>query len=113
MPEPVYPTYVVEQPDYESEPVCVVSVNKQNSQVDQTEELLKKLFEALTPAAPPLVRTPDVTPLEKLTELLMSETVKREPASPTPVEPTGLEALLHTCFTGLQSPGLGPRFQHV
>ena len=51
MPEPVYPTYVVEQPDYESEPVCVVSVNKQNSQVDQTEELLKKLLEALTPAA--------------------------------------------------------------
>ena len=58
MPEPVYPTYVVEQPDYESEPVCVVSVNKQKSQVDQTEELLKKLLEALTPAAPPPVRIP-------------------------------------------------------
>ena len=29
IPEPVYPTYVVEQPDYESEPVCMVSVNKQ------------------------------------------------------------------------------------
>ena len=80
MPEPVYPTYVVEQPDYESEPVCVVSVNKQNSQVDQTEELLNKLLEAQTPAAPPPVRTPDVTPLEKLTQLLMSETIKREPA---------------------------------
>ena len=26
MPEPVYPTYVVEQPDYETEPVCVVTV---------------------------------------------------------------------------------------
>ena len=72
MPEPVYPTYVVEQPDYESEPVCMVSVNKQNSQVDQTEELLKKLLEALTPVAPPPVRTPEVTPLDKLTELLMS-----------------------------------------
>ena len=42
IPEPVYPTYVVEQPDYESEPVCMGSVNKQNSQVDQTDELLKK-----------------------------------------------------------------------
>ena len=113
MPEPVYPTYVVEQPDYESEPVCVVSVNKQNSQVDQTEELLKKVLEALTPAAPPPVRTPDVTPLEKLTQLLMSETVKREPAPPTPVEPTGLEALLHTYFTGQQSLRLGPRFRQV
>ena len=53
IPEPVYPTYVVEQPDYESEPVCMVSVNKQNSQVDQTDELLRKLLEALTPVNPP------------------------------------------------------------
>ena len=111
MPEPVYPTYVVEQLDYESEPVCVVSVNKQNSQVDQTEELLKKLLEALTPAAPLPVRTPDVTLLDKLTKLLMSQIVKREPAPPTPVEPTGSEALLHTYFTGQQSPGLGPRLR--
>ena len=108
IPEPVYPTYVVGQTDYDNEPVYVVSVNKQNNQMDQTDELLKKLLEALTPAAPPPMRTPDVTPLEKLTQLLMSETVKRELAPPTPVEPTGLEALLQTYFTGQQSPGLGP-----
>ena len=30
VPEPVYPAYVVEQTDYDDEPVCVVSVNKQN-----------------------------------------------------------------------------------
>ena len=42
MPEPAYPTYVVKQPDYETEPVCVVTVNKPNSSVDQSEELLKK-----------------------------------------------------------------------
>ena len=53
IPEPVYPTYVVEQPDYESEPVCMVSVNKQNSPVDQTDELLRKLLEAITPVTPP------------------------------------------------------------
>ena len=52
IPELVYPTYVVEQPDYESEPVCMVSVNKQNSQVDQTDELLRKLLEAITPVTP-------------------------------------------------------------
>ena len=46
MPEPVYPTYVVKQPDYETEPVCVVTVNKP---VDQSEELLKKLLAVLTP----------------------------------------------------------------
>ena len=75
IPEPVYPTYVVEQPDYESEPVCMVSVNKQNSQVDQTDELLRKLLEALTPVTPPPIRVPKATPLDKLTELLMSQLV--------------------------------------
>ena len=80
MPEPVYPTYAVEQPDYETEPVCVVTVNKPNSQVDQSEELLKKLLEVLTPKSPPPARVPDVTPLEKLVHLLLSETAKREPA---------------------------------
>ena len=99
IPEPVYPTYVVGQTDYDNEPVCVVSVNKQNNQMDQTDDLLKKLLEALTPAAPPPMSTPDVTPLEKLTQLLMSETVKRELVPPTPVVPTGLEALLQTYFT--------------
>ena len=33
---------MVKQPDYETEPVCVVTVNKPNSPVDQSEELLKK-----------------------------------------------------------------------
>ena len=94
VPEPVYPTYVVGKSDYDDEPVSVVSVNKQNNQMDQTDELLKKLLEALTTAASPPI----------------SETVKREPGPPTPVEPTGLEALLQTYFTGQQSPGLGPRF---
>ena len=105
VPEPVYPTYVVGQTDYDDEPVCVVSVNKQNNQMDQTDELLKKLLEALTTAAPPQIRTPEVTPLEKLTQLLMSKTVKREPAPPTLDELTGLETLLRTYFTGQQSPG--------
>ena len=121
MPEPVYPTYVVEQPDYETEPVCVVTVNKPNSQVDQSEELLKKLLEVLTPTAggggtdttAKGTRAPDVTPLEKLVQLLLSETAKREPAPPTPAEPTGLEALRQTYFTGQQSPRQGPRFRQV
>ena len=82
LPEPVYPTYVVEQPDYETEPVCVVTVNKPNSPVDKSEELLKKLLEVLTPAVPPPVRAPDVSPLEKLVQLLLSETAKREPTPP-------------------------------
>ena len=100
MPEPVYPTYVVEQQDYETEPVCVVTVNKPNSPVDKSEELLKKLLEVLTPAVPPPVRAPDVSPLKKLVQLLL----------PTPAEPPGLETLLQKYFTGHKSPIQGPRF---
>ena len=89
MPEPVYPTYVVEQPDYETEPVCVVPVNKPNSPVDQSEELLKKLLAVLTPTAPPPARASDLSPMDKLVQLLLSETAKRELAPPTPAEPPG------------------------
>ena len=53
MPEPAYPTYVVEQSEYGTEPVQVVTVNKPNSPVDQSEELLKKLLAVLTPIPPP------------------------------------------------------------
>ena len=53
MPEPAYPTYVVEQSEYETEPVQVVTLNKPNSSVGQSEELLKKLLAVLTPIVPP------------------------------------------------------------
>ena len=109
MPEPVYPTYVVEQPDYETEPVCVVTVNKPNSPVDQSEELLKKLLAVLTPTVPPPARALDLSPMDKLVQLLFSEAVKREPALPTPAEPPGLETLLRTYFAEQQSPRQGPR----
>ena len=113
VPEPVYPTYVVGQTDYDNEPVCVVSVNKQNNQMDQTDELLKKLLEALTPAAPPPPSDED-TRCNSVGKVDPTVDVRNgELAPPTPVEPTGLEALLQTYFTGQQSPGLGPRFRQV
>ena len=68
MPEPTYPTYVVKQPDYETEPVRVVKVNKPNSSVDQSEELLKKLLEVLTPTVSPPARAPELSPMDKLVQ---------------------------------------------
>ena len=83
----------------------VVTVNKPNSSVDQSEELLiKKLLAVLTPMVPPPARAPELSPMNKLVQLLLSETAKREPAPPTPVEPPGLETLLQTCFAEQQSP---------
>ena len=113
MPEPGYPTYVVKQPDYETEPVCLVTVNEPNSPGDQSEELLKKLLAVLTPKVPPSVRVPKLSPMDKLVQLLLSETAKREPAPPTPAEPQGLETLLQTYFAEQQSPRQGPRFRQV
>ena len=113
MPEPAYPTYVVKQPNYETEPVCVVTVNKPNSPVDQSEELLNKLLAVRTPTVPPPARAPDLSPMDKLVQLLLSETAKREPAPPTPAEPPGLETLLQTYFAEQQSPRQGPRFRQV
>ena len=61
------------------------SVNKQNSQVDQTDELLRKLLEALTPVKPitPPARVPESITLDKLSELLMSHVVRSKPELPT------------------------------
>ena len=84
--------------------LCVVTVNKPNSPVDQSEELLKKLLAVLTPTVPPAARAPDLSPRDnKLVQLLLSEAVKREPAPPTPVESPGLETLLQTYFAEQQS----------
>ena len=58
----------------------MVTVNKPNSPVDQSEELLNKLLAVLTSTAPPPARAPDLSPLDKLVQLLLSETAKREPA---------------------------------
>ena len=109
--DPVYPTYKVEQPEYEDEPVCLVSVNKQSNPTDQTEELLRKLVEALTPVEPITtpVKASDSITLNKLSELLMSKVVGSKPEVPKVVVPTGLEEMLRSYFMGLPSTGLGPR----
>ena len=97
---------MVKQPDYETDPVCVVTVNKPNSLVDQNEDLLKKLLAVLTPTA----RAPEVSAMEKLVQLLLSETARREPVPPTPAEPRELKTLLQTYFAEQQAPRQGPRF---
>ena len=87
------------------------SVNKLNNQTDQTDELLRKLLEALTTAKlkNPPGRVPEAIMLNKLSELLMSHIVRSEPELPTTVEPTGLGAVLRSYVTEQQSKGPGPR----
>ena len=77
MPEPAYPAYVVNESEYETEPVRVVTMNKPNSSVDQMEELLKRLLTMLTPAVPTPEKTPETSPMDKLVQLLNREEWKR------------------------------------
>ena len=84
MPEPAYPAYVVNESEYETEPVRVVTMNKPNSSVDQMEELLKRLLTMLTPAVPTPAKTPETSPMDKLVQLLLSETAQRKPPPPPP-----------------------------
>ena len=72
----IRPSDVVKQSEYETEPVRVVTVNKPNSPVDHSEELLKKLLAVLTPAVPPPpppppVKAPELSPMDKLVHRLL------------------------------------------
>ena len=113
MPEPAYPTYVVRQSEYDTEPVQVVTVNKPNSPVDQSEELPKKLLAVLTPAAPPPAKAPELSLMDKLVQLLLLETAKSNRVPPAPAEPPGLETLLRTYLAEQQSPRQELRFRPV
>ena len=113
MQEPAYPTYVVKQSEYDTEPVQMVTVNKPNSPVDQSEERLKKLLAVLTPVAPPPAKAPELSPMDKLVQLLLLETAKSNRVPPAPAEPAGLETLPRTYLAEQQSPRQELRFRPV
>ena len=116
MPEPAYPAYVVKKSEYEAEPVRTVTVNKPESSVDQSKELLKKLLAILTPVVPALARAPEPSLMDKLVQLLIGKFAKNKPvppAPPAPAEPTKLETMFRTYFGGKQSPSQQSRLRPV
>ena len=113
MPDPAYSAYVVKKPEYEAEPVRAVTVNKPDSSVDQSKELLKKLLAVLTPAVPAPARTPEPSPMDKLIQLLIGKIAKNKPAPPAPAELTKLETMLQKYFGGRQSSSQQSRLRPV
>ena len=98
------------------EPVRTVTVNKPESSVDQSKELLKKLLAILTPAVPALARAPKPSSMDKLVQLLIGKFAKKSPVPPAPpalVEPTKLETMLRTYFGGKQLPSQQSRLRPV
>ena len=100
MPEPAYPAYTIKKPEYEDEPVRTVTVNRPESSVDQSKELLKKLLAILTPAVPAPARAPEPSSMDKLVQLLIGKFAKNTSVPPAPAEPTKLETMLRTYFSG-------------
>ena len=86
------------------DPVQTVTVNKPERSVDDSNELLRKLVEMLTPGATSTARAPEPSVLDKLVQLLTEKAATRKPVSPAPAEPTKLETRLQTFFEGRQIP---------
>ena len=80
-----------------------MTVNKPERSVDDSNELLRKLVEILTPVATATARAPEQSVMDKLV-LLMEKVATRKPVSPAPAEPTKLETRLQTFFKGKQLP---------
>ena len=76
-PEPAYPAYVVKKSEKNPDPVRTVTVNKPERSVDDSNELLRKLVEMLTPVATATARAPEPPVLDKLVQLLMEKVATR------------------------------------
>ena len=101
-PEPLYPAYVVTTPEKEPDPVRAVTVNKPECPVEDSNELLRKLVEMLTPKATPTTRVPELAGLDKLAQLLTEKVATRKPTLPMQTEPIKLETRPQDFLEGRQ-----------
>ena len=92
--ELTYPAYVVKPSEKDPEPVRAVTVNKPERSVEDTNELLRKLVEMLTPGTNTTVKAPEPSVLDKFVQVLMEKVAAGKPALPAPNEPTKLETKL-------------------
>ena len=73
---------MVKKSEKDPDPVRTVTVNKPESSVDDSNELLRKLVEMLTPGATSTARAPEPSVLDKLVKLLTEKAATRKPVSP-------------------------------
>ena len=103
-PELTYPAYVVKPAEKDPEPVRAVTVNKPERSVEDTNELLRKLVDMLTPGTNPTVKAPEPSVLDKLVQLLTEKVAARKPVLPVPKDPTKLETRLQTYLENRRMP---------
>ena len=110
-PKLTYPAYAVKPLEREPEAVRAISVNKPDRPVENTNELIKKLVDMLTPGSNTTRKATEPSAFDKLVHLLREQVVERKPALPVTPEPTKLETKLQTLLDSGRMPyqGFGQR----
>ena len=104
-----YPAYVVGDSDSISETTRVPAVTRPRSGADQLEDLLRRLLLTVDPPAP----IPEVPPVEKLLQRLVTETQSRPSPVFSPPASAGLEQMLRSFLSGQQPTRPPPRLRPV
>ena len=103
-PKLTYPAYVVKPSEKEPETVRAITVNKPERSVEDTNELLRKLVDMLTPGANTTTKAPEPSTLDKLVHLLREKVAERKPALPATWEPTKFETKLQSFLDSKRIP---------
>ena len=100
-----YPAYVVKPPEKEPETIRASTFgNKPERLVEDSNDLLRKLVDMLSPGANITMKTPEPSILDKLVHLLRENVVERKPALPTTQEPTKFETRLQSFLDSKRMP---------
>ena len=97
-PKMTYPAYVVKPSEKEPATVRAITVDKPERSVEDTNELLRKLVDMLTPGANTTMKAPESSTLDKLVHLLKEKVAERKPALPATQEPTRLVTIVYVHF---------------
>ena len=112
-PKLTYPAYAVKPLEKEPEAVRAITVNKPERPVENTNELLNKLVDMLTPGANTTMKAPEPSAFDKLVHLLRENVAERKPALPATPEPTKFETKLQTFLNSRRMPYQGFRQRPV
>ena len=82
----------------------LLSRHKEETELEDTNELLRKLVDMLSPGANTTMKAPERSTLDKLVHLLGENVVERKPALPTTQEPTKFETRLQSFLDSKRMP---------
>ena len=103
-PKITYPAYLVKPADKEPETARAMTVNKPDSSVEDTNALLSKLVDMLSPGVNTTMKAPEPSTLDKIVHLLRDRVAATKPALPETQEPTKLGSKLQSFLNSNRMP---------